>query len=96
MFRHPGKKDLYIALADRWRPDIVQREDYADGRFSDTIQRKFRQMFDPKTEFVFTEEDAREMRINAAVSDYVWLPLEFDQDRVLIRWLDEWKTEDYE
>lgn len=53
-------------------------------------------MFDPKVEFVFTEEDAREMKIDSSVSDYVWLPLRFEGDLVKIQWMDAWRTEDYE
>ena len=29
-------------------------------------------------------------------ADYVWLPLRFDGDRVIIDWLDEWRIEDYD
>ena len=36
------------------------------------------------------------MRINSSESDYVWLPIRFDGEKVLIEWKDEWKIEDYE
>nr|WP_304971690.1 family 43 glycosylhydrolase [uncultured Schaedlerella sp.] len=96
VFRHPGKKDLYIALADRWKPEICQMEGYETGAYSDRIQEKFRRIFDPKVEFVFTAEDAEDMKINSSVSDYVWLPLKFDGDQVRIEWRDEWTIEEYE
>jgi len=98
VFKHPDKKNLYIALADRWKPELEEREGKAflDGSFSDRIQEKFRHIFDPNVEFVFTPEDAKDMRINSSVSDYVWLPLKFDGDKVQIEWLDEWNIEDYE
>ena len=60
------------------------------------IQEKFRRIFDPAAEFVFSPEDAKDMRINSSVSEYVWLPLKFDKDKVYIEWLDAWKIEDYE
>lgn len=46
--------------------------------------------------FVFTAEDAEDMKINSSVSDYVWLPLKFDEDQVRIEWWDEWTIEEYE
>ncbi len=96
VFRHPGKKDLYIALADRWKPEICQMEGYETGAYSDRIQEKFRRIFDPKVEFVFTAEDAADMKINSSVSDYVWLPLKFEGGQVRIEWRDEWTIEEYE
>ncbi len=47
-------------------------------------------------EYVFTEEDAKDMRINSSVFDYVWLPLRFEGNQVFIDWKEEWKIEDYE
>ena len=36
-------------------------------------------------------------RRNTSVSDYVWLPLIFTENgRVVIRWQDNWRLEDYE
>ncbi|MDO5422412.1 MAG: family 43 glycosylhydrolase [Eubacteriales bacterium] len=97
VFRHPKKKDLYIALADRWRPELpaLAGETWESGAFSEEIQAKFRRIFDPSEEFVFTPEDAKDMRIHSAMSDYVWLPLKFDGNQVKIEWTDEWRIEDY-
>lgn len=97
VFRHPAKSDLYIALADRWKPELAVREgaDFADGSFYRRIHERFQKIFDPGGHFVFTEEDAREMKINASESGYVWLPLAFDGDRVRIEWKDTWRVEDY-
>lgn len=97
VFKHPGKKDLYIALADRWRPElpVLAGVKWESGEYSDLIQEKFRRIFDPAAEFVFSPEDAKDMRINSSVSEYVWLPLKFDKDKVYIEWLDEWKIQDY-
>jgi len=44
----PGKRDAFIFLADRWRPDNA-----IDGR-------------------------------------YVWLPIQFEGDRPVIKWMDQW------
>lgn len=98
VFKHPWKKDLYIAMADRWRPDLekLAGERYLTGQYEEEIKEKFRKIFGGDTEYVLTEEDAKDMRINSSISDYVWLPLRFDGERVFIDWKDEWKIEDYE
>ena len=32
---------------------------------------------------------------NTSIADYVWLPLRFEDNRVVIEWKDEWRLEDY-
>ena len=71
-------------------------EGFETGEYSDRIQEKFRQIFDPEVEFVFTAEDVEDMNINSSVSDYVWLPLKFDGEQVRIEWREEWTIEEYE
>lgn len=86
VFRHPGKRDLFIALADRWLPrylDHGQRahdafvEHFAPGRDSDL----------PMEEFA---------DVDTTIADYVWLPIRFEGDRPIIDWHDEWRIEDYD
>lgn len=100
VFRHPGKKDLYIALADRWRPELpkVEGDKFYSGEGYEEICTLFEKIFDPSETFVFEEsEDGMDnLNINSSCSDYVWLPLKFDGDTVKIEWMDEWKIEDYE
>lgn len=80
-----GKKDLYIALGDRWLPEEMDKryDDYSLGFYDmfhdDGAGRKV--------------EDVIE---NTSISEYVWLPLKFKDDMVYIDWMDEWKIEDYE
>ena len=33
---------------------------------------------------------------DTSIADYVWLPLEFDGERVSITWKESWRLEDYE
>lgn len=98
VFQHPYKEDLYIALADRWKPELEEtmKAEWKSGEASRKIQEKFKRIFDPNSDFVFTEEDAKDMRINSSVSDYVWLPIKFKGSKVCIEWLDEWRIEDYD
>lgn len=98
VFKHPWKKDLYIAVADRWMPDLPKEEgtDFSSGRTYERIRKMFREIFDPNIEFEFTEDVIKSMKINSSLSDYVWLPLRFEDDKALIDWKDEWRIEDYE
>lgn len=92
VFKVPGKKDLYIACADRWLPKEMHRkyEDYA---------KFFEEFFNPDTvemdKNMFEGKDDEPVT-NTAKADYVWLPLRFDGEMVYIDWHEEWKLEDYE
>lgn len=100
VFKVPGKKDLYIACADRWMPEQMdlQYEDYS---------RMFELIFNPDADKSQLAELAGKMgeqsKENTSIADYVWLPLrfvepceEYPQGMVLIDWKDEWRLEDYE
>jgi hypothetical protein len=92
VFRHPLKKDLYIALADRWLVD------FAKGGRPD-IQNCFYRMFSPDKDEL---PPAKEVDLgsltkqNTSIADYVWLPIRFTSDGLYIEWLDEWRIEDFE
>lgn len=83
-----GKKDLYIAVADRWLPKqlFLNYEDYADnfeamfhpelGKKEDwtAVQKKVRQYEEETGQRVEFTPNCKD---NTAISDYVWLPLRF-------------------
>jgi hypothetical protein len=85
VFKHPDKADLYIAMADRWRPDLGPAQSNAEGLF----ERQFRGTPLPDD----SPEDLSV--IDTSVADYVWLPIRFDGPLPTIEWLDEWRVEDY-
>lgn len=98
IFKVEGKKDLYIACADRWRPMLthLNYEDYADN---------FEAVFHPdggkKMDWSTVERKNREHGIvenieNTDVADYVWLPIRFEGEQPLIDWRDSWKLEEFE
>ncbi len=108
VFKVVGKKDLYIAVADRWLPEqmFLNYEDYADN---------FEDMFDPESgkiadwTKVNEKAAAHNVRVsldckdNTSVSDYVWLPLrfvepctEFPKGMVFIDWHDKWSLDEFE
>lgn len=88
VFKVHGKKDLYIAVADRWLPDqhFLNYEDYADN---------FEAMFNKSEGKKIDWESVRtkiseyelvtgktvafspECKDNTAIANYVWLPLRF-------------------
>lgn len=108
VFKVPGKKDLYIACADRWLPDRMELE-YKD------YERAVALYADPETRYdVKKQAELRKLSekvqlgqamdgANTSIADYVWLPLRFaepDQKhpygQVIIEWKDEWRIEDYD
>lgn len=104
VFQVPGKKDLYIALADRWVPEYLM-----DARKTDIFRRAIAASYEPEN-FQVTEEERRiwqqrpaTEKTNTSMSDYIWQPLRFTEPdeehpagKVYIDWQEEWKIEDYE
>ncbi|MFJ3673482.1 family 43 glycosylhydrolase [Streptomyces sp. NPDC090106] len=89
VFKHPHKKDLYIAIADRWLPTLpAERSNQTE---------LFRRMFAGEDRATI-EADAPDEFIDpdTSIADYVWLPITFDGDRPLIHWHDEWRIEDFD
>lgn len=91
VFKVPGKKDLYIALGDRWLPGDM------DIKYSD-VKAGFECVFDPdypdkKNGPRIPHSDCASQTMNA---DYVWLPFRFDGEMAYLDWKDEWRVEDYD
>lgn len=101
VFQVPGKKDLYIACADRWVPDKMHLNYHFYSKAYDYLfnDRKG-EVLELAAQMGISEEDVQETFAdtvrNTSISDYVWLPLRFEGDIVYIDWKDEWKLEDYE
>lgn len=92
VFKVPGKKDLYIACADRWLPTMMDKkyEEYA---------KSYEQLFSGESLQDDQEKKAKEevsAKDNTSIADYVWLPLRFDGEMIYIDWKDEWRIEDYD
>ncbi len=96
VFKHPEKRDLYIALADRWLPALPQQagEKYASGEQYRETATLFARMFDPDQEAPPRSDPAP--RPNTSLADYVWLPVRFNGDVPYLVWEDEWRVEDSE
>lgn len=88
-----GKRDLYIACADRWRPQQMELP-YAD--YAKLLFEAF-DMSAPEEERKAAEKKLTELpKAYTREADYVWLPLRFEGEMAYIDWLDEWKLSDYE
>ena len=42
---------------------------------------------------VYYENEERIATTGASIAEYVWLPLEWDEDRPILQWRDEWEIE---
>lgn len=89
VFKVAGKKDLYIACADRWVPDGMDRkyEDYA---------KLYERLFGENDKSVIKAREFEAASENTSVADYVWLPFRFDGEMAYLDWEDEWCIEDFE
>ena len=89
IYKVPGKKDLYIACADRWLPEAMDRQ-------YPIYREMFEKLFSGRAdEFDFSRMGEPVVE-NTAIADYVWLPIRFDGEMPVIEWKDSWKWEDYE
>lgn len=93
VFKYPGK-DLYIALADRWVPEYVMTKEKYEA-----MERVVLSQFDNSVKVLPSDyaaiADAPFMgSANTSISDYVWLPIRFEGEKVCIDWKDEWRIED--
>ena len=107
VFKVPGKKDLYIAVADRW---AVQKMDlpypFYEKLFTYVFTGRTEEIPALAQEFHLTQKQMSMMSdqsTDTSIADYVWLPLRFvdpcdayPNGMVLIDWLDEWRIEDYD
>ncbi len=87
VFRHPAKKDLYIALGDRWLPRYLEDSTAAIELFTER--------FAPGGSSS-TRSEADLTEVDTSIADYVWLPFRFDGDQAYLDWHDEWRIEDYD
>lgn len=93
IFKVPGKKDLYIAMADRWLPNEMHRKYEIYGKVYETV-------FNPDCENPIPWDDCvgegEPLIYNTSIARYVWLPFRFDGEKAYLDWKDEWRLEDYE
>lgn len=98
VFKHPHKKDLYIALADRWLPQYMNLpyEVYKEwfriwfhDRKEELLDRVKREGEEYQVKQFSEEQDV-------SLAEYVVLPIVFDGDRVTIAWRDAWSPNEFD
>jgi hypothetical protein len=89
IFHHPLKKDLYIALGDRWLPELSPEDSDQRDRYRRLFEGESAEDVAVGAPSAWNAEDTR-------IADYVWLPIRFDGDVPRIDWVDEWSPDDYE
>jgi len=90
IFKHPNYDDLYIAMADRWLNDLT--DDKPTG--IEFYAAQFDENYPMSPE---RREQIRNMTMmdmtakNTAMSEYVWIPIVFENDIPKIYWHNEWR-----
>ena len=90
----PGK-DLYIACADRWMPGKMAVK--MSAQVIEGMKRHFKDYkpdYEPKKAGPLPGKKQKH-RENTGKSAYVWLPIEWQGEKPVIRWRDEWRLEDF-
>lgn len=98
IFKYPGKKDLYIALGDRWMGPLSGPE-FENGEMSKMYRDIFRRMFSSPPEPRTLEEEnyfKTHSKVNTSLARYVWLPIRFEGDRPRIDWRPEWSLDEFD
>lgn len=94
VFKVENKKDLYIAMADRWLPEMM------DLKY-EIYSELYENAFNPEKK---SEENLKKMveyqgderHRHTAIADYVWLPIRFNGEKPYIEWQDKWTLDDFE
>jgi hypothetical protein len=100
IFKVPGK-DLHIAVADRWLPNITSDPRFASGRLSELVRSAITKATAKPRQPMTDEEKgviglaAGLTKVNTSISRYVWLPIVFRDGRPMIEWRDEWRIEEF-
>lgn len=90
----PGK-DLWVACADRWMPGklaVKMAPQVISG------MKKHFADYQPNREPMEAKPLPRKLQKhseNTKKSTYVWLPIEWEGEKPVIKWHDEWRLEDY-
>ena len=96
----PGKHNLYVALADRWLPDLVGTD--IPVRIARDYERRYGEHKPYDRDFSVPQtKDKTGMKRGkwdtTVDSRYVFLPVVFDDSgKPTIVWKDEWRLEDYD
>ena len=94
IFKHPKYDDLYIAMADRWLVDLKDENPSGMEFFLARYDKDY-PMDEKRREEIKNITMEQMTAKNTSISEYVWLPVVFENDVPKIYWHDEWKIEDF-
>lgn len=92
VFKVEGKKDLYIAVADRWMPKHMKLK---YEKYSKIFEKNFNPYYEGEIE---SDEEILKCVLdkNTSGADYVWLPIRFEGEMAYIDWCKSWKLEEFQ
>ena len=102
IIRIGGKKNLWVALADRWEPfttntDYARRTFVAKSKSYKNYKVQDRKPQDAVPAVIDRRYDLVDMAHAVYHAGYVMLPITFDKKgKPIIEWRDEWRLEDFE
>ena len=96
IFKVPGKKDLYLAVADRWVPEYPLDRERAMALRRATASRYYKEYQASAEDSALLAASPMLNSANTSIADYVILPIDWSDGAPKIRWLDAWRLEDYE
>ncbi len=97
VFKVQGKKDLYIALADRWCPTEMDLPyDCNRELFEYLFSGRYEEIPSLFAKYQIQTPPMQDNIRNTSIADYVWLPFRFDGEMGYLDWHDEWRIEDYD
>lgn len=101
IFKHPRKRNLYIALADRWLPNLGG-PDFESGKTSENVRSAIAKAT-ARPRQALTDEERKVLPlaaaltgVNTSISRYVWLPVTFRNGQPVIEWHDQWTVEAFD
>jgi hypothetical protein len=87
VFKHPDREDLYVAMADRWLPELTEEQSNVSEMFGRLYSgQPIESSGYDLPEFVSDP--------NISLADYVWLPFRFEGTMPVLDWHDGggWRT----
>ena len=96
IFKVPGKKDLYLTVADRWVPEYLIDRERAMALRRATASRYYEEYESSVEDNALLASSPMLNSANTSIADYVILPIDWTDGTPKIRWLDSWRLEDYE
>lgn len=96
VFKVPGKRDLYIALADRWAPALMHLR-YQD--YGEWFRLRFAEERTPEEEARMAELQKLlppDSAMDTSKARYVWLPFRFEGEMGILDWREQWSLDEFE